>query len=425
MRKKTPIIKGGKGFINSIIDLFRPYLNTVKSVINVDGPFIVDNVYKEYLRKQDNKITKGEHIKQIYEDKKENLKEKLNKITSEYDKLNNNILEKEAQQVQRQKVSNDFFIAIISFIANGVYTLFYEIVFKSISGGIKWFFNTIFGAISKFLDITTKHRGPLLVFIIFIVALILLFLIIFSIFGNKDADKGSFNYDTSSIQNDLIQNTKSSDMFSSNFNKLVDLIPDKYKIQLTSLKNSFNKMIGNDVIGISANNLIREDITTGRYDGIYHIKRNKDDDNTISILKPQDLEFKLEEINKRLYPNIDVYKLPDKLKNKYINQRYEIRIKSSIDPATGKYTYEGRDAESLDISSGKNDDYSNIPANENPFEYNENGLKIKKIPIKNISYNENDNLNPNILKEKILIYDTDIQKYKYQDGYINRKIKYQ
>ena len=194
------------------------------------------------------------------------------------------------------------------------------------------------------------------------------------------------------------------------------MIPDKYRVQLTSLRNTFNRTIGNDTIGKSANNIIRETITTGRNDGIYHIKYDINDDKTYSILKPSNLEFS---VNSRDYPNIDLYKLPAKIQELY---NYGISIEPTEDE-NGKYVYIAENAKYKDYIKDSSLNNKSVEYEINPFKTDNNFLNIIKHPINSpgYSFNINDNVNPEIFKEKLLNNKDNI--YTYQEDYIKKKIK--
>lgn len=399
--------------------------NTIISNILGDKPgyFITENLQDE--------IDKGN--KEVILNKY-----KINKEDAEKDYLNAERIKKDSEENTRKtwdrfqefiiRIVGPSIFMIIKFVYN-IITLFNKliekagIVFKYISNNIIAFVYYLISLVTSFFKIIITSKGVILVVIVFA---FIIFMIIFSangfqmpnIFEGNDIIKNTYNKVT------VFKNLKQETPYSILSQQLQGLIPDDYKNQYSKMINDFNKFFGKDTISSNIDTIDRDVITTGRHDGIYHIKKFGDNDKVYSIVRPKPLSIT---INNDNIPYTDYYKLPEDFKSddKYNIDRFSI-IEIPLLSNNGKY-YNDIDNANYIYQGSKRPikDNKYIPFRTSNIQNNDTittFYNINHIPIKKFEFNNNDNINPNILKEKIMDIN-DSGNYIYPTKYINNIIK--
>jgi len=392
--------KGGKSFLKNIVG-------------EVPGPFISDNI------KQNVSLGKKEELLNEYEIIKENALNNYNRSKEDNIEYNNETDKKYDRTI---KYINVIWIPILIQIKEFLTSLkdFVLLYFnKSLEYGgksLSFIYIEVRNFSKGIIETLTEKKGTALTLIIFIIFMIILILLVFGFF-NTNKNKRTDNLNQNDIFN-FNNSIKQQNMFGMISEQALNLIPEEYRYQFNGFRNSLNKIFGNDIISNNIESINRETINKGRYDGIYHIKKdNENNRNHVeSILQPKDVKFN---ININDYPNSDYFKLPKDLRENYFNTSSNIiTIPPIYNNNSGKYIYK--------ISNGYyGDDKDNkIKPELSPFEdieiNNMNYLKIRNIPLEKNIFSEKDNINTDIFKEKLLIYKDN--KYIYPDEYIEKKI---
>ena len=197
------------------------------------------------------------------------------------------------------------------------------------------------------------------------------------------------------------------DYFNFNFS---DFSFDRFNFSFNIFKNNFNKMLGNDVIGNSIDNQLRETINDGRWDGIYHVNKDKNENKIYSIVKPKPITLNID-INE--YPDSDYFKLPKTIREQIYNNSI-ITIPLWLNPATRHYSYKFKEAY-----------YGDIKANRVEFplfvDVAENYHTANDISLDEFTFTEGDNINKDVLASKMIKKTSNTIEYPMD--YINNKIK--
>jgi hypothetical protein len=324
MNKKTK--KGGTSFLENI-----GFKN-----INKKGIYIADDVdYNIRQGKKDDLIKKYEdnlneaREKVKYEKEAKERKDIDERIQNEKDRLT--IEERKLRTNKRQY----FFTFLFKIVGNSI-SHFFKYGFKFI-----YFLEKLFTKLWKIIcDICSGLGKSFNIGQGVIIKTIILILIIIAIFFSVNAfihKKGSGNTPTDNINNlvstdknysSFLINTNTPTLFGKMSNSFYNAIPDDYKIQFNFFKNKFNSIIGNDIYELVGTP--REELKHGNNDGIYHIKKNDDDKNTYTSLKPKEIEIPISSIS--TLTNTDYNNLSDKLKEIYsIDNPIIIPIKNEND----------------------------------------------------------------------------------------------
>ena len=225
---------------------------------------------------------------------------------------------KELHDINKQKQDNrrKYFLGIFQTIPD------YLKVIGDVFSGIK---DILGSSLGKFVDVLKeifKSNSVTLRFIYFVLS-VLIILGISMIFSdmNTKSNVDSYKKDVMNNKNNDLLTIKPPDLsigtkISTSLN---NLIPEKYRYNITSTINKVNLLFGNDTISKGIDTYKREEIKDGkgRYDNIYHINTNPNNNEKVySLLKPNDinLNFDMENIN-----NADYYKLPENLRKIYDN----------------------------------------------------------------------------------------------------------
>jgi hypothetical protein len=392
--KKKPILKrrrkitGGESLLDKITG-------------KVEGSLITDNIENAVILKR-----KGELIDE-YKRRKENAEKRALDTKLAYDELEKNLQLEHDRNLKRNELDFKKSNATIRNIGNSIswsgdkiitITLF---LFNFLG---KLFF-TIIRYIGKFVITLSKSNSPVIKTICLIIVIMIILMLIFSILGlTKPANKFDFKKPTST---DIFKQTKLPNM--SDYMDINTFSFDNFNI----FKNYFNRMVGNDTIGNSADNQLRETINNGRWDGIYHC--NSNDYNVYSMIKPKPLTVNVD-INK--YPNSDYFKLPKVVRegiyNNSANAAITIPVYNSNMNGNNRYIYKFNDAH-----------IGSVVANRVIFplfaDVDENYHIANDIPLDDFTFTDGDNINKDVLAAKMFSYKDD--KFVYPMDYINNKIK--
>lgn len=390
MGKKTK--RGGASILEKA-----PFINEV----NKKGIYIADDIdYNIRQGKKEDLIKKYENnLNEAKENVKRAKDEKYRKIEDE--KIEN---QRDKASIEKQKLRNNQiqFIfnsigSILKFFINLCYKLF--ILLEKIFGRL---FSVSKSLGTGFKNIGNIGNGVIIKTIILILIIIAIFFG-FNYFVNKEDPTTKINklISTNKDYSSFLINTAKPDFFGKLSNSFLNLIPDKYKCQFNFFKNKFNSIIGSDIYELTGNP--REEIKTGKNDGIYHIKINDDQYNTYTTLKPKNIKIPLSSLTS--ITNNDLNNLPNKIKELYpINKDIIIPIELNTNNV---WEY------NIDNIKYENDEKSlkdNDPNYISPFIKTNilNEFKFNKIKARIFN---NDDKSASSTLEKMFNYDND--KYKY------------
>jgi hypothetical protein len=279
------------------------------SEVNKKGIYIADDIdynirqnkKKDLIKKYEDNLNEAkENVKRAKDEKNRNLEDE--KIQNQRDRAS----------IEQRKLRNNqyqFILKSLASIGKFIINLLYKLAIlflkfcnlcKSLGTGLKNLFNIGNGVIIKTL-----------VLILIIIAIFFGF----NYFINKEdpATKVNKLISTDKDYSSFLINTAKPDIFGKISDSFLNLVPDKYKFQFNFFKNKFNSIIGNDIYELTGNP--REEITTGKNDGIYHIKKKDDKYFTYTTLKPLDIKIPLSSLSS--ITNNDLNNLPEKLKDLY------------------------------------------------------------------------------------------------------------
>lgn len=412
MTKKTRKLKGGKTTFENFIGL------------NDEGPLVTENLYQRV------KEHKGEDLKKEYKMRKD-IKDDEYKIAHDEfkDQEERNFVLAD-KKFKYEKLHKDDFHRKIK--------LFFSVIGKSIHGikdvilkllnfgkdmsakmasmvgtGVK---NTA-DLGQKFLNLGT---GAIVKFILLLIFIALFFSLAFGLGGTKGGNMSAAN---NNRKFGILSVNGDNSFLGSLSTSLNDMIPVNYKMQFTSFKNSFNKFLGNDIVGNLIDNQPRETTSDGRYNGITNIKKiNDNSDRIYNIFKPSDKELI---IDLNLYSNdsdIDFYKLPEGIRNEILAKANGIKAnKKNKDSNDLKYKFDfivtskqmpdGREKYIYNFNSSNNIPLTNDKSLNNHF-------NIISIPTEGVSMTKKDyeknrnNLMFSFKDNKYIYPDDDFYKYK-------------
>lgn len=394
MRKKSILkrrrkIKGGESLLDKITG-------------KVEGSLITDNIENAVsLKKKEELISEYKRRKEIAE--KQALDTKL-----AYDEREKNLQLEYDRNLKRNE---------LNFKKN-------DAAYKNIGSAIKWgsygagnlvmflikfiadLFITIFKYVAKFIIALSKSNSPIIKTICLIIVIMIILMLIFSALGlAKPANKFDFKKPTST---DIFTDTNMPNMGDYMNMNFTDFSFNNFMSSFSIFKNYFSKMFGNDTIAYSIDNQLRETINVGRWDGIYHVKPNNDDNHVYSIIKPKDITFN---VNINNYPGSDYFKLPKVIRNSIFDTTKNITIPNTFNK-TGRYSYHFSNAY--------------IDVKENHVKYplfvddSENYHIINDVSIDDLIFTDSDNINKDVLVSKMFTYKDN--KFVYPMDYINNKI---
>lgn len=391
--KKKPILKrrrkitGGESLLDKITG-------------KVEGSLITDNIENAVILKR-----KGELIDE-YKRRKENAEKRALDTKLAYDELEKNLQLERDRNLKQNELDFKKSDATIKNIGSSIswsgdkiatITIFlFNFLGKLFITGLKY--------IGKFVIALSKSNSPVIKTICLIIVIMIILMLIFSILGlTKPANKFDFKKPTST---DIFKQTKLPNM--SDYMDINTFSFDNFNI----FKNYFNRMVGNDTIGNSADNQLRETINNGRWDGIYHC--NSNDYNVYSMIKPKPLAVNVD-INK--YPNSDYFKLPKVVREGIYNSTSNsitIPVYNSNMNGNNRYIYKFNDAY-----------FGTNVANRVIFplfaDVDENYHIANDIPLDDFTFTDGDNINKHVLASKMFSYKD--SRFVYPMDYINNKIK--
>jgi hypothetical protein len=372
MNKKTK--RGG----TSILEKIPIFKN-----INKKGIYIADDIdYNIREGKKEDLIQK--YRDNLNEAKKEVILAKESKERDEHDIKLENEKEKNIIELKKHRTNQiQFFIICIANVFNFIIKLFlkigkYALIF------LDKIWNILKNLGTGFKNVAGIGQGVIIKTIVLILIIIALFFgINYFLYGDKGITEiGNKLVATDKDYTDCLIKTTTPNFFDNISNSFYGFIPDKYKYQFNFFKNKLNSIVGNDIYELVGTE--REKINTGRNDGIYHIKKNDDKNNTYTTLKPRDIEIPMSSIEQ--ISNIDYNKLPTKIKELYPidNKTYVIPVEKD-DNNRWKY-----DIEKIRYK----DDLVPIKKKDNsyvlPFINTSNVNEYKLNKIRTNIYNDND-----------------------------------
>jgi preprotein translocase subunit SecE len=423
MRKKTFINKnnnknkkGGAAFISNIIG-------------DKTGYFIPENIPIE--------IEKGnkEAILTKYRLKKEDAEKEYLKIKE----LKDDLTKQDTEWYERNlkffaTVIGPLLSKIIYYLAI-IFNFLYKLGLKFLSFLRYVFveFKNILWSIKSIVSDLIHSRGIVVLVIIFIIIIIVIVSLFFGgkfgqsnpIFKNAGDKIISFKRDIAPESPYGILTRQLQQIFP---------VPDEYLQQFNGFKNSFNKFFGKDNIKDDIDTEDRKTITTGRNDGILHIKKDTSSDNFIySVFKPKPILVSADMTNK----DYDYNKLPDAMKTSYNVNNYNIYIPVNSDnikyfhdmdnayyttASTLSTTQPTRTAD-INLQNLKPFITSNIVTNVIRKEQEEDIVKssktiynINQIPItEQYLFSDKNSLSKSILKTKLFSIDEGAYKYPFDD----------
>jgi len=411
MTKKTRKIikKGGKSLLENI-----PFIST----INKYGPFIADDIdynirqgkKQELIKKYEDDLNDAnEAVKRAKENDKKVKEEEKIKLEENKKNLSQRIHNFEIFKFIIQIITN--FINFIFRILVKFIDFFYKFIGQIGSGS-----NNFFNSIIKLFNI---GNGVIIKTIVLIIIILLIFFGVNGFFGGGGTSSNNNILSKERNLNSFIISTKQPDLKIGGFefsfsNVLNNIIPDHLKFSFNNFRNSLNKSIGNDLLEKSGSPRIEE--TSGKNDGIYHIKFEQEPNKTYTILKPKPIEIDTQTIINSL-PDSDFNKLPAKIKEKYLYQNIKYTLNASKDEDKNgkkKWLYDVNNIEIL--LNGSNIELKKLPQYKNPFENTDISNEIKFNSVKAIIFDDTDN-SSSVLLDKMFNYKED--KYEYPKNYVN------
>jgi len=411
MTKKTRKLKGGKTTFENFIGL------------DDEGPLVTENLYQRV------KEHKGEDLKNEYKMRKD-IKDDQYKIAhNEFkDKEEENFVLAD-KKFKYEKLHKDDFHRKV--------TLFFSVIGKTIYGFKDVFFKLLtFGksmsatiasmtgnGVKNTAEIGQKifnsGNGAVVKFILLIIFIALFFGLAFGLGGTKGGNMSAAN---NNRKFSILSVNGDNSFLGSLSTSLNDMIPANYRMQFTSFKNSFNKFLGNDIVGNLIDNQPRETTSVGRYNGITNIKKMNDNSGKIyNIFKPSDKEMIID-LNSYSSSDIDFYKLPEGIRNEILAKADGIKTneknKGSNDLiykfdfiVTSKVMPDGRDKYIYRINNSPNIPITNDTSLNNHF-------NIIATPASGISMTKKDyeknrnNLMFSFAENKYIYPNDDFYKYK-------------
>jgi len=298
MVKKTT--KGGESILEKI-----PIIKN----INKKGVYIADDIeYNVRKGKKDDLIKKYEddlneaslNVKYAKENREREYTEEERRIQREKNTIE---LKKRRDKNYQNFIKNTG--SFLGYLTN----LFIKI--GIIVGNVFWKCYVVLSDIlTGLLKSFNIGQGVIIKTIILIILILLLFFTVNGFFINKK-DELNDMISTDKDYSSFLIKTNTPSIFGSISTSFFNLVPEKYKYQFNFFKNKVNSFVGNDIYEITGTP--RGVITSGRSDGIFHIKKENDNDNTYTTLKPKNIKLSFKENSE----NNDFNKLPDNVKSLY------------------------------------------------------------------------------------------------------------
>ena len=377
------------------------------------GNFVPDN-----LRYRVNQGLKTELLDKYRQNKEDAIIDYNYQLHMKEQKDKNDLAKaKELHDINKQKQDNrrKYFLGIFQTIPD------YLKVIGDVFSGIK---DILGSSLGKFVDVLKeifKSNSVTLRFIYFVLS-VLIILGISMIFSdmNTKSNVDSYKKDVMNNKNNDLLTIKPPDLsigtkISTSLN---NLIPEKYRYNITSTINKVNLLFGNDTISKGIDTYKREEIKDGkgRYDNIYHINTNPNNNEKVySLLKPNDinLNFDMENIN-----NADYYKLPENLRKIYDNN-YKLKLTPEINQNSGIYEYKMSKAYYTTENDKTEREVSKLKNIELPYDddniSNRYVMKSIKYPFHNFTNENRQDI------KKMNNFDTGTNKYTYPtETYLNK-----
>jgi len=386
---------------------------------DIEGPLLSTNLYKEL------NIGNLENIKKSYDENLDKTREKLDRVSKDLNDLETIKNDKERRDMKLKEINNKKIIADNNLLQKKEKQA-YNIVFKDFLGGfvgslfinIGKLISTFFKAIYYSLYLTfNSGEGILFKIICFIlVGFAITFIIMGFTSGLPSFDFSTSNNITKSIfksDNDYNYTNINQGFITKLSNQLYSLVPNDYKYKFNSLGNSLS------YITTGKNQYEdflepRDELKTGRNDGIFHIIKTDNSNFTHCLLDPKDIKINFDE---NYYNNIDYNNINSKLLD---NIKYPI---SMTIPFTSK-NVNGTSKYILDV-----DNQTYFRSNINFTETNVTSKIDKKhhIFIKNkdnIILNSFQNINYNKIADIIAIYSPKLLYKNYKEPIMTIKREY-
>jgi len=417
MTKKTRKLKGGKTTLENFIGL------------NSEGPLVTENLYQRV------KEHKGEELKNEYKMRKD-IKD------AEYKIAHNEFKDEEERnfvladkKFKYEKLHKDDFLKkltlFLKVIGNSAYNLgqaigglfkfgikMMQFGFKMISDSASKAGSGVRNAGELAQKIFNSGNGAVVKFILLIIFIALFFGLAFGLGGTKGGNMSAANNNN---KFSILSVNGDNSFLGSLSTSLNDMIPSNYRIQFTSFKNTFNKFLGNDIVGNLIDNQPRETTSVGRYNGITNIKKVKDNSGKIyNIFKPSDKELI---IDLNLYSNdIDFYNLPEGIRNEILAKADGIKaneknkgsndLKYKFDfVVTSKQMPDGREKYFYNLNNSSNIPLTNDKSLNNHF--NLISIPPEGVTMTKKDYEKNRNSLMFSFKDNKYIYpEDDFYKYK-------------
>lgn len=360
MKKKNLKNRGGQSMVE---DVFHNY--GVKQ-----GPYITDDI------KRNIELGKEKYLNKKYKNINTDAEKQYNIARGQYNEIEDYLDKENNRLFKYRKLNSEKFFKTMGVVGG---------IFKGLGNATASLGNGLYNTVTslgKGLGNTANiGKGVIIKTIVLLILIGLLIGALVWFFKSNDPNK-TFDYSSDNTSMFFFQSSGAkTSLFTDMFNKINNIIPDKYKINFNIFKNNVNKFFGNDFSGTN-----RETISEGRYDGINHIKFNNED-KIISMMKPNDIKWNVKFDN---YPNIDFNKLPEDVKKQIYDEN---RDEGFTITANGKQI--GNDSGSIfiyEMTDNKNSPFDNSKTKANFYELkdkniNPNKYKYSDVPI-DFEYNK-------------------------------------
>jgi hypothetical protein len=352
---------------------------------DIEGPLLSTNLYKEL------NIGNLENIKKSYDENLDKTREKLDRVSKDLNDLETNHHNEEIRNMKLKEINNKKIIADNKLLQKKQDQA-YNIIVKDLGGFIGSIFITIGKLISTFFIAIyyslklafNSGEGILFKIICFI---LVVFAIAFIIMGFKSGlpsfDFSTSNNITKSIfksDNDYNYTNINQGFITKLSNQLYSLVPNDYKYKFNSLGNSLS------YITTGKNQYEdflepRDEIETGRNDGIFHFIENNPNF-THCLLEPKDIKINFDE---NYYNNIDYNNINSNLLDE-INYPTSMIIPFTFNPANNVVSKYILDVNKQSYSNINKDVTNKINKKHHIFIENKNNIILNSF--KNINYNE-------------------------------------
>lgn len=384
--------------------------------INKNGIYIADDVdYNIRQGKKDDLIKKyedylteaNENVKRAKEEKER--RDKDEELENEKSRLNQIAIELKRKAKEYHLKQYELIVRIFQSFFDFLFKYGFEIV-KIVYNLIKQGRELITSIGSGCLKLLDLGEGVIVKTIVLIVIIVLIFFGV-SGFFNPNSNELNNAISTNRSTSSFIRTSASPSYFSFLSKNFENLIPTQFRISFNSFRNNFNKIVGNDLLEKVGKE--RQEISNGRIDGIYHIKK-ENENRVYTTLKPKDIEINLGNIKN--FSNMDYHKLPQKVQELYTTDN-NISIPVKVKGNTGLYFY------NTDYIYNTGDKYKKgLKGNDDnylpPVIQVENKNEFKLNKKKAIIFNDKDN--KDVWKQYNKIFNINNSgNYIYPEKYIN------